>query len=397
MSPTVKNQPTRRSPAPAKEVPAKEAPAQIGNAQIEDNRVLPALSAAQRKRFAKAVLSWFDDFGRKNLPWQQDASPYRVWISEIMLQQTQVTTVIPYYQRFMQSFPTVAVLAKASQDDVLDHWTGLGYYARGRNLHNSAQVIVEQYGGELPTTVDELERLPGIGRSTAGAIVSLGVGNWAPILDGNVKRVLCRHYTVDGWYGQTAVQKQLWQLSEQLTPANRAGNFNQAMMDVGATVCTRSNPNCSACPVSKTCRALARGKPTDWPHRKPSKEKPKRQCWMLVAIDKSSGEVLLEKRPQTGIWGGLWSLPQYDSVGELGDAANLLDGNVVPLEKLGPIEHTFTHFHLTIHPLIARISRQSRDAIMDTEQLVWYKHGDTPGGFAAPVAKLLDKLMQSLV
>ena len=314
-----------------------------------------------------------------------------------MLQQTQVTTVIPYYQRFMQSFPTVAALARASQDDVLDHWTGLGYYARGRNLHKSAQVIVERHNGLLPTTVDELEQLPGIGRSTAGAIVSLGVGQWAPILDGNVKRVLCRHYTIDGWYGQAAVQKQLWQLSEQLTPQCRTGNFNQAMMDVGATVCTRSNPNCTACPLSKTCGALAMGKPTHWPHRKPAKAKPKRQCWMMVVIDRHSGEILLEKRPQTGIWGGLWSLPQFDTADELRLAVDNLGGPATPLEKLGPIEHTFTHFHLTIHPLIAYVDKPGNDSIMDTDQRVWYKQGDTPGGFAAPVAKLLEHLSVSLV
>jgi len=226
----------------------------------------------------------------------------------------------------MQSFPTVTALAQASQDDVLDHWTGLGYYARGRNLHKSAQVIVEQHKGELPTTVDALEQLPGIGKSTAGAIVSLGVGAWAPILDGNVKRVLCRHYTVDGWYGQTAVQKKLWQLSEQLTPSMRTGNFNQAMMDLGATVCTRSSPSCTMCPISKTCRALAAG-------------------------------TLLEKRPQTGIWGGLWSLPQFDTADELRLAANNLGGSETALERLGPIEHTFTHFHLTIHPLAGLATR----------------------------------------
>lgn len=368
-----------------------------GSAKTNNASAQTLLSSTKQKQFAKAVLNWFDQFGRKTLPWQQDATPYRVWISEIMLQQTQVTTVIPYYERFMQSFPTVTALAQASQDDVLDHWTGLGYYARGRNLHKSAQVIVEQHKGELPTTVDALEQLPGIGKSTAGAIVSLGVGAWAPILDGNVKRVLCRHYTVDGWYGQTAVQKKLWQLSEQLTPSMRTGNFNQAMMDLGATVCTRSSPSCTMCPISKTCRALAAGTPTDWPHRKPAKDKPKRQCWMLVAIDKTDRQTLLEKRPQTGIWGGLWSLPQFDTADELRLAANNLGGSETALERLGPIEHTFTHFHLTIHPLIAYVDKQSNDAIMDTEQRVWYKHGDTPGGFAAPVAKLLEQLSVSLV
>lgn len=358
---------------------------------------MSSLARTDRNRFSKSVLRWFDQFGRKSLPWQMDATPYRVWISEIMLQQTQVTTVIPYYQRFMQSFPTVSTLAMASQDDVLDHWTGLGYYARGRNLHKAAQIIDRECNGELPDTVDALEQLPGIGRSTAGAIVSLGYGQWAPILDGNVKRVLCRHYTVDGWYGQSAVQKRLWHLSEQLTPTLRTGNFNQAMMDIGATVCTRSSPNCSDCPVNQTCGALAAGTPVDWPHRKPSKEKPKRHCWMLVAIDDSTGSILLEKRPQSGIWGGLWSLPQFESVEELHAAAVALGSDGAALEKLGQIEHTFTHFHLTINPLIAQIESAGSDEVMDTADRVWYKQGDAPGGFAAPVAKLLDSLTRSLV
>jgi A/G-specific adenine glycosylase len=357
---------------------------------------LSDLCRADRNRFSTSVLRWFDQFGRKTLPWQLDTTPYRVWISEIMLQQTQVTTVIPYYQRFMQSFPTVSALAQASQDDVLDHWTGLGYYARGRNLHKAAQIIHQEFSGTLPGTVDALEQLPGIGRSTAGAIVSLGHGQWAPILDGNVKRVLCRHYTVDGWYGQSAVQKQLWHLSEQLTPTLRTGNFNQAMMDIGATVCTRSSPNCSECPVNQSCAALAIGRPVDWPHRKPVKEKPKRRCWMLVTYD-ATGRILLEKRPQSGIWGGLWSLPQFDSVDELRAAATALGGDGAALEKLGQIEHTFTHFHLTINPLIAHVGAIESDEVMDTADRVWYKQGDAPGGFAAPVAKLLDSLTQSLV
>ena len=267
MSQTTRNRSTSQShlakPVRAKSINAKSLNAKSLNAGVGNAAAPVSLSSTAQKQFAKAVLHWFDQFGRKTLPWQQEVTPYRVWISEIMLQQTQVTTVIPYYKRFMQSFPTLMALAQASQDNVLDHWTGLGYYARGRNLHKSARVIVEQYDGELPNTVEALEQLPGIGKSTAGAIVSLGVGRWAPILDGNVKRVLSRHYAVDGWYGKTAVQKKLWRLSEQLTPVKRSGHFNQAMMDLGATVCTRSNPHCAICPISKTCRALATGTPTD--------------------------------------------------------------------------------------------------------------------------------------
>jgi A/G-specific adenine glycosylase len=379
-----------------KALAAKPSKAERSNGIKRHTGFAASLSAKDSKAFAKAVLRWFDRHGRKTLPWQQDATPYRVWISEIMLQQTQVTTVIPYYQRFMQSFPTVDALAAASQDNVLEHWTGLGYYARGRNLHKAAKMIVEQFDGELPATVEALETLPGVGRSTAGAIASLGHGRWAPILDGNVKRVLCRYYAVDGWYGQTAVQKQLWHLSEQLTPSDRTGNFNQAMMDIGAMVCTRTKPDCTGCPLSAGCKALASGTPTDWPHRKPAKDKPRRQCWMLVALDRQREQVLLEKRPQTGIWGGLWSLPQFDTPEALTDEAARIGGE--SLQQLGAIEHTFTHYHLTIHPLLAQVSSlDAGDAVMETDQRVWYRHGDTPGGFAAPVAKLLDRLLLSLV
>lgn len=384
--------------APTTKAPALKPPdTSAERSRVNKKQSGLSLSAKDTKAFAKAVLHWFDRHGRKTLPWQQDATPYRVWISEIMLQQTQVTTVIPYYQRFMQSFPTVEALASASQDNVLEHWTGLGYYARGRNLHKAAKMIVEQFDGELPDTVEALETLPGIGRSTAGAIASLGHGKWAPILDGNVKRVLCRHYAVDGWYGQTAVQKQLWHLSEQLTPADRTGNFNQAMMDIGAMVCTRTRPDCNSCPLSAGCKALASGTPTDWPHRKPAKDKPRRKCWMLVALDRQCEQVLLEKRPQSGIWGGLWSLPQFDTAEALTDEAARLGGE--SLQQLGAIEHTFTHYHLTIYPMLAQVSRQDgeTDVVMDVDQRVWYRHGDTPGGFAAPVAKLLDRLLLSLV
>ena len=221
----------------------------------------PLPTDAQARQFSRAVLKWFKQHGRTHLPWQQDPTPYRVWVSEIMLQQTQVTTVIPYFEKFMGRFPTIESLAAASQDQVLQHWSGLGYYARGRNLHKAARVIVSQHGGDFPATIDGLVALPGIGRSTAGAILSLACGQSTSILDGNVKRVLCRHYTVAGWYGQSSVEKYLWRLTDSLTPASRAAEYNQAMMDIGATLCARSSPACDRCPVLKTCGAAASAAP----------------------------------------------------------------------------------------------------------------------------------------
>jgi len=226
------------------------------------------MSSADAQLFAERVLQWYDAHGRKHLPWQQTPTPYRVWVSEIMLQQTQVATVIPYYERFMASFPTLAELAAAPIDAVLAHWSGLGYYARARNLHACAVKVVADYAGELPTDIDALVALPGIGRSTAGAILSLSLGQHQPILDGNVKRVL-----------------QLWALSESLTPATRTANFNQAMMDLGAMVCTRSRPQCAECPLSSTCQGLATGSPTNYPGKKPKKAIPVRQTVMLALHD----------------------------------------------------------------------------------------------------------------
>ncbi len=354
--------------------------------------------------FAERVLGWFDEHGRKHLPWQQNATPYRVWVSEIMLQQTQVATVIPYYERFMHSFPTLAVLAEASLDDVLAHWSGLGYYARGRNLHATARQVVERFAGSLPLELDELISLPGIGRSTAGAILSLGAGQHHPILDGNVKRVLARHEAVTGWPGQTRVLNELWRLAEQVTPATRTGPFNQAMMDLGAMICTRNRPQCSQCPIAASCAALAAGNPLDYPGRKPKKAVPVRQTCMLALRD-TQGRVLLERRPPTGVWGGLLSLP------ELGDADTPshtdAGGSVTPLESwlsrhrlkagseaftVAKLRHTFSHFHLDIDVLALEIAPLP-DAVMEPERFVWYNGGTSTGGMAAPVTRILETLM----
>ena len=250
-----------------------------------------------------------DAFHRPDLPWRRSRDPYQIWVSETMLQQPRVETVIPYYERFMQRFPDIETLATASQDDVLSHWSGLGYYSRARNLHKAAQLVVEKHGGIFPEAIGAIEALPGIGRSTAGAILSLSKNLPHPILDGNVKRVLARHFAIEGWPGTGSVLKSLWNLSEQLTPVRQAADYNQAMMDLGATLCTRSKPGCLRCPLQPGCEAHALSRQADFPGRKPKRELPEKSTRMLL-IRNRDGEILLEKRPQSGIWAGLWSLPE---------------------------------------------------------------------------------------
>ncbi len=349
----------------------------------------------QSAAFAATVLEWFDVNGRKELPWQQNPTPYRVWVSEIMLQQTQVATVKPYFERFMQRFASVDLLASATQDEVLALWTGLGYYARGRNLHKAAQIIVHDHNGEFPDTVEGLSALPGIGRSTAGAILSLALNQPTPILDGNVKRVLCRHFCVDGWYGQASVEKTLWALTTALTPHKNTGEFNQAMMDLGATVCTRSKPECGRCPLQKNCQALKTGSPTDWPHKKPKKTKPVRHTLMLLVVKDNA--VLLQRRPPSGIWGGLWSLPQFDDIDSLHQFAGVLGQyDIEKTEQWYQVKHSFTHFDLTITPVKIALNRGSGRRIMDEDSMCWVED-ELPGGCAAPVKRLLDKLTTTLL
>ncbi len=351
-------------------------------------------STKQARRFSQSVLQWFDQHGRKHLPWQQNPTPYRVWVSEIMLQQTQVTTVIPYYERFMKSFPDIRALAAATQDEVLNHWSGLGYYARGRNLHKAAITVIQECDGEMPSTLDGLVALPGIGRSTAGAILSLAFGQSEPILDGNVKRVLCRHHTVDGWYGQSAVEKYLWQLTSAVTPKDRTGAYNQAMMDLGATLCTRSSPECSCCPVSDSCQALASGNPTQWPHKKPRKAKPSRETWMVIVQDKK-GRVLMQRRPPSGIWGGLWSFIQFD---ELASATGYIEAQVPSkVTHWESFQHTFTHFQLTVHPIHVALKTAARPSMIKERDGRWFAGTDDIGGIPAPVDRLLTQLRKAAV
>jgi len=355
-------------------------------------------------RFRQSVLDWFREHGRHDLPWQENPTPYRVWVSEIMLQQTQVGTVIPYFQRFMIRFPDIKTLAAAQQDEVLHLWTGLGYYARARNLHECARRVVNDHKGEFPSSVDALSDLPGIGRSTAGAILSLGMGKAAAILDGNVKRVLSRCFAVSGWPGQSAVAGQLWALSETLTPktpTDRAGHFNQAMMDLGATVCTRSKPACDRCPLVKQCKALAEARIAEFPGKKPGRQIPVRQTTMLICID-ADGKVLLHKRDDSGIWGGLWSFPECTTDTDLADAAASATGipslteDHLQQQWLEPLRHTFSHFHLDIRPVMLTLTMDQL-AVNDNARRLWVDPS-APGavGLSAPVQKLLGQLTQNV-
>jgi A/G-specific adenine glycosylase len=342
--------------------------------------------------FSRRVLKWFDQYGRKHLPWQQDISAYRVWLSEIMLQQTQVTTVIPYFERFIAQFPSVQSLAAAPIDEVLHLWTGLGYYARARNLHKCAQQVVNQYGGEFPATVEALAELPGIGRSTAGAIVSIAFQQRAAILDGNVKRVLARYHAVEGWPGQSDVVNQLWEIAETYTPKKRANHYTQAMMDMGATLCTRSKPKCEQCPLREGCIAYAQGNPQDYPGKKPKKALPEKTVQLLM-LRNPAGDLLLQQRPAQGIWGGLWSFPELALEADAQEYAEHHYGKVVALETWNTYRHTFSHYHLDITPVLIQLAKAPRAIGEATTH--WYNpHQPSALGLAAPVKKLLEKIAQ---
>ena len=343
--------------------------------------------------FAAAVLDWFDIRGRKHLPWQQNVTTYRVWVSEIMLQQTQVSTVIPYFERFMQRFPSVEALAEADLDEVLHLWTGLGYYARARNLHACAAVVMSQHRGEFPADLELLQSLPGIGRSTAGAIASLALGQRAPILDGNVKRVLARCFAVEGWPGQATTLSRLWQLAEQLTPPARCGGYTQAMMDLGSMVCTRTKPRCGECPLQGACIAYAQGNPIDYPAKKPKNDKPARAVQILM-IRNPSGEWLLEQRPPSGIWGGLWSFPEIDPGVDAGDwCEQRWQMPVHECRSWDEFRHSFSHYHLDITPVEVLLPEHPRQ--VGERAQCWYDVFNPASiGLAAPVKQLLEKMRQ---
>jgi A/G-specific adenine glycosylase len=356
---------------------------------VSESYDAPAADVALR------LLAWFDTHGRRNLPWQQDPTPYRVWVSEIMLQQTQVATVIPYYQAFMARFPDLETLARAPIDDVLHHWSGLGYYARARHLHRAAQVLVAEHGGSFPQSLEAVMALPGIGRSTAGAVLALARGERHPILDGNVKRVLARHFGVEGFPGDPRTQRRLWAVAERCTPAVRVADYTQAIMDLGATVCVRRRPLCNACPLSGDCVARLTGRQVELPAPRPPRARPARTTCMLLAVrDRQS--VLLERRPPHGIWGGLWGLPEFSSLETARDwCARELRTEAAMPQRLGTLRHAFTHFDLDIEPV--RIDCQRIDAVMESDRYVWYDPARPQSlGLAAPVRALIESALNPL-
>ena len=366
--------------------------------------------------FAHALLAWFDRHGRHDLPWQEDPTPYRVWVSEVMLQQTRVAAVIPYFERFMARFPDVDALAVAELDEVLGLWSGLGYYARGRNLHAAARVVRTDHGGQLPETFEGLVALPGVGRSTAGAILALACGQRYPILDGNAKRVLARFHAVTGWPGDTAVRDRLWAFAERHTPRRRVGDYTQAIMDLGATLCTRTRPGCLLCPVAGGCRARAAGDPTGFPAPRPKRPWPTREKILVVMRD-AGGRVLVERRPPSGIWGGLWSFPEASADLAIGDAAATaarrhgLRPGCASARALAPVEHGFTHFRLRATPVVVSVEPLAGDRVADGGPVRWIEPevavgegvgaGGSAGGrdgasvevgLAAPVGAVLSRL-----
>jgi len=347
------------------------------------------MTLAATGSFASRLFPWFHPRGPHDLPWQHPRSPYRVWLSEIMLQQTQVQTVIPYFERFVSALPDLPSLAAAEPDDVIALWAGLGYYARARNLHKAAQVCVERHDGELPRDFDALAALPGIGRSTAGAILAQAHGLRYAILDGNVKRTLCRFHGIDGWPGSSAVEKKLWDIAEAHLPEERLVDYSQAIMDFGATLCTRSDPSCVLCPLQVDCVALQEGRVEQLPESKPGKPLPERRTMMLVLRD-PEGRVLLARRPASGVWSGMWSLPEvadHDAARDFVQRHADVDFDLNT--PLALIEHTFSHYRLHIAPLLWQAARAGT-RIADADQLRWQPLANLHEvGLPAPVKKLL--------
>ena len=359
---------------------------------------MPSVTTPKSKSasFSDRIIRWYDKCGRKHLPWQEEKTPYKVWVSEIMLQQTQVSTVIPYYLKFMQRFPDIDTLANAPQDEVLHYWTGLGYYARARNLHKSAQTIRDNHGSIFPNDFEQVLSLPGIGRSTAGAVLSLALAQHHSILDGNVKRVLARHGAIEGWPGKKPVENQLWELTDTLTPKVNVQKYNQAMMDIGASVCSRSKPRCIECPVAIDCQAQLSGRQSEFPGKKPKKTIPEKAAFMLVLS--KGDEVILEKRPPTGIWGGLWCFPEFSSREQVNDYL-LVNGLHVSQEEFLPgFRHTFSHFHLDISPIYVEVKSSQDNRIMEDKLSLWYNLPNPPKvGLAAATERILASLGSVLI
>ena len=353
-----------------------------------------ALEAAlQTDAVAPALLAWAEEHGRHDLPWQRDPTPYRVWVSEVMLQQTQVATVLPYYARFLARFPDVATLAGAALDEVLSLWTGLGYYARARNLQRAAQLVMANHGGCLPDDIVELQALPGIGRSTAGAILALSRSQRQAILDGNARRVLARYFAVEGDPGERETQLRLWALAEACTPLERVAEYTQAIMDLGSGVCARSRPRCDACPLSPGCIARRTGLQGSLPSRRQRRSRPQRSGFALVVVD-SNGAVLLERRPAKGLWGGLWSWPTFDEETELAEFAARLSASIAQRRLLPAQRHVFTHFELTLQPVMVRANRE-QPGLENNSSCFWYDLArPAEVGLSKAVTNLLPTLVQ---
>ncbi len=352
----------------------------------------------QPEDFSARLLRWFDQHGRKNLPWQQPRTPYRVWVSEIMLQQTQVSTVIPYFERWMQCFPDLAALAAAPLDEVLEHWAGLGYYARARNLHRAALLCVAQHGSELPLSSAGLCELPGIGLSTANAIISQSTGQPAAVLDGNVRRVLARHSALAVWPGSAAGQKILWTEAGQRLPKQRGDDYTQAIMDLGALLCSRSKPRCDACPVSDDCQALADDAVNRLPVSKPATKVSQRKLYWLALLDEQS-RILLQKRPPTGIWGGLWCLPEANSLEDLALECGL---DLSVAQSMPTLQHRLSHIAMSIYPVVLSNTKGKRvisghdQQIRESTEAKWFglEPGDLPG-VPKPLADLIKQIRNS--
>ena len=338
-------------------------------------------------QFAEQLITWQREHGRHGLPWQTP-DPYKVWLSEIMLQQTQVDTVIPYYQRFLARFPTLESLAGAALDDVLALWSGLGYYARARNLHRAARQVAIEHAGRFPQTAIEIAQLPGIGRSTAAAIAAFCFGERAAILDGNVKRVLARHAGIEGFPGTRAIEQSMWDLAERRLPASGVGTYTQALMDLGATICTRSRPVCGKCPVSETCVARRDGRQAELPTPRPPRVVPERQSRVLLA--RSAAGVLLQRRPEQGIWGGLYALPELPEGTDAESYALTLGLRCAgPAQSLAPIRHAFTHFRLTLEAQLCEV----QGSTLNDPRWRWADlHEWDALGLPTPIRRLLDGL-----
>lgn len=344
--------------------------------------------------FAPRIVAWQASHGRHGLPWQHTQDPYRIWLSEIMLQQTQVATVIPYYQRFLERFPDVAALARAAQEDVMPYWAGLGYYARARNLHRCAQTIMSDWGGNFPPTAQQIATLPGIGRSTAAAIAAFAYGERSPILDGNVKRVFTRHFGVEGDPARREVEQRLWALADAQVaeaPALNMAAYTQGLMDLGATLCTRGKPACNRCPIAETCIAHRDGRQSELPTPKARKAIPERQTGMLVL--QRDGAILLQQRPSPGIWGGLWSLPEFDAGADPSQAAQQLGLKATRRYELAAFAHTFTHYRLHIKPWYLPVKPSATIAESALPQR-WASLAELPElALPAPIRKLLEGLL----